>query len=159
VLGIGRQAVRAIGCDSQGRMRVDALRSDRSGPATGILPMAIVANAGTTNTETIDPLRPSATLPGKTASGCTWTGGCRAYWTLHPPPYDGLELADSVIVGPLVRGASVGVAAVRAAGSCCTSVHAEPADYLEGAIAQASGSTARFEHSLDDFGEPITTTA
>ena len=58
VLGIGRRAVRAIPCDRRGRMRVDALRAALAADQrAGVLPMAIVANAGTTNTGAIDPLQ------------------------------------------------------------------------------------------------------
>ena len=57
VLGVGRRAVRPIDCDAAGRMLAEALvarlDADRD---QGILPMAIVANAGTTNTGAIDPL-------------------------------------------------------------------------------------------------------
>ena len=57
VLGIGRRAVRPIACDAGGRMEVADLRraivEDRQ---AGGIPMAIVANAGTTNTGAIDPL-------------------------------------------------------------------------------------------------------
>ncbi len=161
VLGIGRRAVRAIGCDSQGRMRVDALRAaiaaDRQ---AGILPMAIVANAGTTNTGAIDPLRPIGDVARENGiwlhvDGAYGLPGILDDRIRHL--YDGLELADSVIVDPHKwLGASVGVAAtfVRDRQLLYRAFTQEPADYLEGAIAQASGSTARFEHSLDDFGEP-----
>ena len=58
VLGLGRRAVRLIDCDSAGRMEPgkleDALREDEQ---EDILPVAIVANAGTTNQGAIDPLR------------------------------------------------------------------------------------------------------
>ena len=58
VLGIGRRAVRPIACDRRGRMRVDALRAALAADRrAGVLPMAIVANAGTTNTGAIDPLQ------------------------------------------------------------------------------------------------------
>src|SRR6185295_12578641 len=58
VLGVGRRAVRLIGCDAQGRMRVDELRRVLAEDArSNILPLAIVANAGTTNRGAIDPLQ------------------------------------------------------------------------------------------------------
>ncbi|HJW12054.1 MAG TPA: pyridoxal-dependent decarboxylase, partial [Albitalea sp.] len=54
VLGLGRRAVRPIACDSRGRMQVEALRrAIDEDQRAGILPMAIVANAGTTNTGAI----------------------------------------------------------------------------------------------------------
>ncbi|MEO6171795.1 MAG: aminotransferase class V-fold PLP-dependent enzyme, partial [Arenimonas sp.] len=58
VLGVGRRAVRPIQCDAAGTMNVDHLRQCIAADLqAGILPMAIVANAGTTNTGAIDPLR------------------------------------------------------------------------------------------------------
>lgn len=49
VLGIGRRALRPIPCAHRGRMRVEELaRAISADRASGILPMAIVANAGTT---------------------------------------------------------------------------------------------------------------
>jgi cysteine sulfinate desulfinase/cysteine desulfurase-like protein len=116
VLGIGRRAVRAIPCDRRGRMRVDALAeaiaADRR---AGVLPVAIVANAGTTNTGAIDPLREIGELAA--ASG-VWFHVDGAYGLPGvldervAPLYDGLELADSVIVDPHKwLGAAVGVGA------------------------------------------------
>jgi len=58
VLGIGRRLVREIPCDNQGRMSVDELqRAVKADKRTGVMPIAIVANAGTTNTGAIDPLQ------------------------------------------------------------------------------------------------------
>ena len=58
VLGIGRHAIKLIACDHRGRMRVNKLKKAINEDKTsGILPMAIVANAGTTNTGAIDPLQ------------------------------------------------------------------------------------------------------
>ncbi len=58
VLGIGRRSVQLIGCDSTGRMRVDDLhRTIAADKNSGILPMAVVANAGSVNTGAIDPLQ------------------------------------------------------------------------------------------------------
>lgn len=161
VLGIGRRAIRPIDCDREGRMRVDALRAavaaDRE---AGILPMAIVANAGTTNTGAIDPLRPIGDVARENGiwlhvDGAYGLPGILDDRIRHL--YDGLELADSVIVDPHKwLGASVGVAAtfVRDRQLLYRAFTQEPADYLEGAIAQDPGSPARFEHSLDDFGAP-----
>ena len=57
VLGIGRRAVRPIACDAGGRMEVaDLRRAIAEDRQAGVIPMAIVANAGTTNTGAIDPL-------------------------------------------------------------------------------------------------------
>jgi aromatic-L-amino-acid decarboxylase len=161
VLGIGRQAVRNMACDSSGRMRVDALqKAIAEDKDKGILPMAIVANAGTTNTGAIDPLQ----LIGEVAreneiwyhiDGAYGLPGVLDERISHL--YEGLELADSVIVDPHKwLGAAVGIAA--------TFVHdrdlleraftQEPADYLEGSLGSDADSARNVEHSLDDFGVP-----
>jgi aromatic-L-amino-acid decarboxylase len=161
VLGIGRRAVQSIECDSQGRMRVDALRAaierDRN---SGVVQMAIVACAGTTNTGAIDPL----SLIGEIAKefgiwfhvdGAYGLPGILDERIRHL--YDGLEMADSVIVDPHKwLGAAVGVAAtfVRDRQVLYRAFTQEPADYLEGAIEQTTDSTPKIEHSLDDFGIP-----
>ena len=161
VLGIGRRAVQAIACDSQGRMRVDALRAaiqkDRD---SGVVQMAIVANAGTTNTGAIDPLYEIGEIAKKYGiwfhvDGAYGLPGILDERIRHL--YAGLELADSVIVDPHKwLGAAVGVAAtfVRDRQLLYRAFTQEPADYLEGAIEQTSDSASRIEHSLDDFGVP-----
>ncbi len=161
VLGIGRQAVRSIACDNNGRMISEelekAIEQDRK---QSILPMAIVANAGTTNTGAIDPLL----LIGKIAEahdiwfhvdGAYGLPGILDERIQHL--YQGLELADSVIVDPHKwLGASVGIAAtfVRDRQILYRAFTQEPADYLEGSVEQQAQSEARIEHSLDSFGIP-----
>ena len=161
VLGIGRRAIRPIDCESDGRMRVDALRAAiESDLRAEVLPMAIVASAGTTNTGAIDPL---AEIGGVARAHGIWYHIDGAYGlpgildrrVSHL--YEGLDMADSVIVDPHKwLGASVGIAA--------TFVHdrevleraftQEPSDYLEGTVDQGDDADARIEHSLDDFGIP-----
>jgi len=143
-------------------MRVDALQTaiDRD-LRDDILPMAIVANAGTTNTGAIDPLKSIGLLAREHGiwlhvDGAYGLPGILDRRLSHL--YEGLELVDSVIVDPHKwLGASVGVAA--------TFVHdrdlleraftQEPADYLEGStIDDIDTANARLEHSLDNFGIP-----
>ncbi len=61
--GVPREQVRAIATDHSYRLRIDALRDaiarDR---AAGLLPLMVVANAGTTNTGAVDPLHDVADL-------------------------------------------------------------------------------------------------
>lgn len=161
VLGVGRRAIQTIECDSQGRMRVDLLRAaierDRG---SGIVQMAIVACAGTTNTGAIDPLKEIGEIAKEYGiwfhvDGAYGLPGILDERVRHL--YDGLEMADSVIVDPHKwLGASVGVAAtfVRDRQLLYRAFTQEPADYLEGAIKQATDSAPKIEHSLDDFGVP-----
>ena len=116
VLGIGRHAVRPIACDPRGRMRVDELRrAIAEDQRSGILPMAIVANAGTTNTGAIDPLQAIGEIATDNGIWFHVDGAYGLPGILDErvaPLYEGLELADSVIVDPHKwLGAAVGVAA------------------------------------------------
>ena len=161
VLGIGRRAIKSIACDDQGRMRVDALQAaiDKD-LRDDILPMAIVANAGTTNTGAIDPLKSIGLLAREHGiwlhvDGAYGLPGILDQRLSHL--YEGLELVDSVIVDPHKwLGASVGVAA--------TFVHdrdlleraftQESADYLEGSVEDIDTASAQLEHSMDTLGIP-----
>lgn len=161
VLGLGRRAIQAIACDSQGRMRVDALRAaidqDRN---AGVVPMAIVASAGTTNTGAIDPLKEIGEIARDNGiwfhvDGAYGLPGILDERIRHL--YMGLELADSVIVDPHKwLGAAVGVAAtfVRDRQLLYRAFTQEPADYLEGAVKQDDETAPQMAHSLDDFGVP-----
>ena len=161
VLGIGRRAIKIIDCDDKGRMRVDLLQNAiLEDKAAGILPMAIVANAGTTNTGAIDPLQRIGEIAKEHSiwfhiDGAYGLPGILDSQVSHL--YQGLELADSVIIDPHKwLGASVGVAAtfVRDRQLLYRSFTQEPADYLEGSVEQEDNSRSVIEHSLDDFGVP-----
>jgi aromatic-L-amino-acid decarboxylase len=161
VLGIGRRAIKLIACDRKGRMRIDKLRQAiREDQASGKLPMAIVANAGTTNTGAIDPLK----AIGETAEeNSIWFHVDGAYGLPGildediSHLYQGLEMADSIIVDPHKwLGASVGIAAtfVRDRQLLYRAFTQEPSDYLEGSVEQDANTAPDIEHSLDDFGIP-----
>ncbi|WP_018150890.1 pyridoxal phosphate-dependent decarboxylase family protein [Leeia oryzae] len=161
VLGLGRHAVFAVACDTEGRMLPDALRhaiaKDRQ---AGILPMAIVGNAGTTNRGEIDPLRALGEIAKEEniwfhVDGAYGLPGMLDERIRHL--YQGLELADSVITDPHKwLGASVGVAAtfVRDRELLKRAFMQEPAHYLEGSVESVEGDAPVPEHSLNDFGIP-----
>ncbi len=161
VLGVGRASVRAIACDDDRRMRVDALRAAiEADRADGILPMAVVGNAGTTNTGSIDPLRQIGEVAHEFdawfhVDGAYGLPGILDERVSHL--YQGLELADSVIVDPHKwLGASIGVAAtfVRDRSILQRSFTQEPADYLEGSLDGDGPDKSESVHSLDEFGIP-----
>jgi aromatic-L-amino-acid decarboxylase len=120
--------------------------------------MAIVANAGTTNTGAIDPLGEIGKFSRERAVWFHVDGAYGLPGILDrrvSPLYKGLELADSVIVDPHKwLGASVGVAAtfVRDRSILERAFTQEPADYLEGTIQQEGHDSPAIEHSMDDFG-------
>ena len=134
-----------------------AIASDRQ---AGVLPIAIVANAGTTNTGAIDPLQAIGDIAKERAiwfhiDGAYGLPGILDERISHL--YQGLALADSVIVDPHKwLGASVGVAAtlVRHCQLLYRAFTQEAADYLEGAIEQEGHAPTVIEHSMDDFGIP-----
>jgi aromatic-L-amino-acid decarboxylase len=161
VLGIGRHAVRAVPCDRGGRMQVPALvqmlDDDRR---RGVLPMAIVANAGTTNTGAIDPLEPIGEIANEHGVWFHVDGAYGLPGRLDErvaPLFRGLERADSVIVDPHKwLGAAVGVAAtfVRDREVLRRAFTQEPAAYLEGSMDGIDDAAPRIEHSMDNFGVP-----
>jgi aromatic-L-amino-acid decarboxylase len=160
VLGIGRRAIRLITCDGQGRMLPESLRAAiEQDLATGILPMAIVANAGTTGTGAIDPLAAIGEIAREFdiwfhVDGAYGLPGILDERLSHL--YRGLEMVDSVIVDPHKwLGAAVGVAAtfVRDRSLLERAFTQESANYLEGTLEQ-SGAAGSIEHSMDDFGFP-----
>lgn len=160
VLGIGRRAVRPIACDTNGRMDPrDLRRAIAEDVQRDIAPMAIVANAGTTNTGAIDPLLDIGEIAKENGIWFHVDGAYGLPGVLDRRKaalYCGLELADSAIVDPHKwLGAAVGVAAtfVRDRELLRRAFTQEPADYLEGAVLQ-DGPAARIEHSLDAFGIP-----
>ena len=161
VLGIGRHAIKLVACDSKGLMRVDCLqKAIAEDKVAGILPMAIVANAGTTNTGAIDPLQAIGEIAAENSiwfhvDGAYGLPGILDEKISHL--FHGLELADSVIVDPHKwLGASVGVAATFVRDRQCLyrAFTQEPADYLEGSVEQSDKSVPVIGHSLDDFGIP-----
>lgn len=104
VMGLLGQQVKATPVDGQFRMRTDALaemvRSDRE---AGLVPWAVVANAGATNTGAIDPLAELAEFARREA---LWLHVDAAYgWTAVLTAegrrlLSGIEQADSITFDP-----------------------------------------------------------
>jgi aromatic-L-amino-acid decarboxylase len=157
VLGIGRAQVRLIATDSGQRMRPDLLQSAiERDLADGVLPVTVVANAGTTNTGAIDPLRAIGDIAREHGIWFHVDGAYGLPGILDDRVaalYDGLELADSAIVDPHKwLNAPVGVAAtyVRDADLLFRAFTQEPAAYLE--HAQSAGEQD-VHYALESMGE------
>lgn len=158
VLGLGRDAVITVESDAYGRMDPEALQRHlelavaSSSPA---VPVAVVANAGTTSAGAIDPLRALGTLARCHGLWFHVDGAYGLPGILDPvvrPLYDGLELADSVVVDPHKwLGAPVGIGAtfVRDRALLNRAFTQTAADYLEGAC-----TTEDIQHSMDSLGLP-----
>lgn len=103
-LGFRPERVRVLPVDRSFRLRVDvlerAIAADRS---AGLLPLAVSANAGTTNTGAVDPLEPLADLCENQG---VWLhvdgayGGFAALTERGSRALTGIERADSVTLDP-----------------------------------------------------------
>jgi aromatic-L-amino-acid decarboxylase len=103
-LGLGQTSLRKIPVDAEFRMRPELLRraiaDDRS---SGRLPIAVVATIGTTSTTSVDPLLPIAEIA---ANDGLWLhvdaayAGAAAMLPSHADVFEGVELADSLVVNP-----------------------------------------------------------
>lgn len=166
VLGIGRSNVREIAIDDNLRIIpaavAEAIDAD---VAAGIVPIAVVANAGATNTGTIDPLRAVGDVARERGVWFHVDGayGLPGYLDARiRDKYDGLAEADSAIVDPhkwLSSGPGIGAVFVRDRALLQRAFTQGPADYLEGSFAQ----DGKIESSLDvpgipygDFGVELT---
>jgi aromatic-L-amino-acid decarboxylase len=152
VLGLGRECVVAVEADRQGRIRPDALAAALDlDIGAGLLPLAVVAVAGTTDMGTVDPIRDVVDVAR--ARGC-WVHIDGAYGLVAnaspelAPRFDGSADADSWIIDPhkwLTTGVGVGAAYVRD-GALLTRAFAEGhADYLEGSFASIEDVHSEFD--------------
>ncbi|MFP5321879.1 MAG: pyridoxal phosphate-dependent decarboxylase family protein [Acidimicrobiia bacterium] len=141
VLGLGRASVRAVDSDASGHVDAAALeRAIVEDLADGILPIAVVAVAGSTDTGSVDDIGRLAELCGRHD---VWLHVDGAYGLVAQacpelaPRFDGIDQADSWIVDPhkwLVTGTGIGAAYV-ADGALLTRAFAEgAAPYLEGSF-------------------------
>ena len=156
VLGIGRANVRLLPVDDAQRLlpraAADAIDEDI---AAGRLPVALVGNAGTTNTGAIDPLRALAEVARSRGVWFHVDGAYGLPGILDErvrDHFDGVALADSVIVDPHKwLNAPVGVAAtfVRDRSILQRAFTQGPADYLEGSFVPGE-----VEASVDSMGIP-----
>lgn len=157
VLGMGRSQVRMVPVDRGLRMGPDALLElIEKDIADGVLPVAVVGTAGTTNTGAIDPLRAVGEIAHAHGAWFHVDGAYGLPGSLDDrvrPLYDGLELADSAIVDPHKwLGVPVGTGAtfVRDRELLRRAFTQEPADYL----APQENSDADAVTSLDSMGVP-----
>ncbi|OUS10402.1 pyridoxal-dependent decarboxylase [Gammaproteobacteria bacterium 53_120_T64] len=156
VLGLGRNAVVAIKEDRNGRMCADDLQRQLDADANShYLSVAVVATAGTTGAGDIDPLRQLGDIARAHKVWFHVDGAYGLPGILDPrvtPLYDGLELADSVVVDPHKwLGAPIGIGAtfVRDRDILHRAFTQGAADYLEGTI-----SDEKAQSSLDGLGIP-----
>lgn len=157
VLGLGRANVHLVAIDDHQRMvpsaLLDAIETD---VFAGRMPVAVIANAGTTNTGSVDPLRALGEISHSHGiwfhvDGAYGLPGILDHRVAHL--FDGLELADSAIIDPHKwLNAPVGVAAtfVRDRAILQRAFTQGPADYLEGSFVAPDD----LEVSIDGMGIP-----
>jgi aromatic-L-amino-acid/L-tryptophan decarboxylase len=137
VLGFAPERVRSLPTDGRYRLRVDALQHAIDDDLrAGLRPLIVAANAGTTNTGSIDPL---SELAGICAERGLWLhvdaayGGFAALTDRGRKLLAGLELADSVALDPhkwLYQPIECGCVLVRD-GALLERAFAIAPDYLE----------------------------
>ena len=170
VLGMGRQNVRLVAVDNRQHMVPEALAEAMDADLdAGLIPIAVVANAGTTNTGAIDPLRRLGEIAH---ARNTWFHVDGAYGLPGildervAQRFDGLDLADSAIVDPHKwLNAPVGVAAtfVRDRSILQRAFAQGAADYLEGSFTTKEQDVVVSVDSLGipyaDFGVELSATS
>lgn len=157
VLGLGRRSVSLVPVDDAGRLELPELRrrliADR---AAGIVPIAIVATAGTVNAGAIDPIGRMADLAAEFETWLHVDGAYGLFGRLDErvaPLFEGLERASSVAVDPhkwLATPVGVGAVFVSDRGLLGRAFTLEPAEYLEGAAVNNEDAP---ESPFDSFGE------
>ncbi|MFG3118473.1 pyridoxal phosphate-dependent decarboxylase family protein [Streptomyces sp. NPDC048197] len=101
LLGLGAEAVIAVPVDAEKRMRTDALADELARcHRDGLIPMAVVATAGTTDFGSIDPLPETADLCARHGAWMHVDAayGCGLLVSRRRDLLDGIERADSVTV-------------------------------------------------------------
>lgn len=138
VLGLGRRAFTPIASDAAGRIDPTALdRQIRADRGEGILPVAIVAIAGSTSTGAIDPIDEMADIAAEHGVWLHVDGayglpaGCVPEFS---GAFKGVDRADSAIVDPhkwLGTPVGCGITYVRDASLLYRAFTQDPAPYLE----------------------------
>lgn len=160
VLGLGRDSVVDIPTDGEGHLRVDALAeaidADRD---AGVVPIAAVPVAGTTDLGTVDPI--AAIVSVAHARDC-WVHVDGAYGLianaspLLAPLFAGVVDADSWIIDPhkwLATGVGVGAVYVRDATVLSRAFAEGHAPYLEGSFAASTEVVSEFDTLAGDWAD------
>lgn len=157
VLGMGRKAMVHVPVDHMMRLSPSALKKllldDKNSDA---LPVAIVANAGSTNTGSVDPLQEIGEIAREHNIWFHVDGAYGLPGTLDPQVHDlykGLALADSITVDAHKwLGAPVGIGA-----TFVRDVQAQYKTFNQGAAAYLDTTTVQkeqVENSMDALGFP-----
>jgi len=149
VLGLGRRAVAEVRTDARGRVDVDALRSRvAEDVAAGVVPVAVVAVAGTTNTGAVDDVAAVGAVAREFGAWLHVDGAYGLFGRLDPSVahrFTGTEDADSVVVDPhkwLATPSGCGATFVRDRDLLGRAFTGEPSAYIEGAFVPVEEATS-----------------
>lgn len=141
VLGLGREAVASIPVDTDGRILLDELEAAmREDAAEGIVPIAAVAIAGTTDTGSVDSISDVVDIARRHDSWVHVDGAYGLIANASPELsrlFDGVDAADSWIVDPhkwLATGVGIGAVFVRDEEVLTRAFAEGDAAYLEGSF-------------------------
>lgn len=155
ILGLGRRSVAVIDVDDHGRIDINQLQQLLESDAKeGVLPIALVATAGTVNTGAIDPISEMADLAESFGTWLHVDGAYGAFGVLDPevaPLFAGIERAHSVAADPhkwMAVGLGCGSVFVADGDLLGRAFTLEPAEYLEGAMRPGA-----VDSPFDHFGE------
>jgi aromatic-L-amino-acid/L-tryptophan decarboxylase len=155
ILGLGRRNVSLIPVDGEMRIDLAALEATLERDAAArLVPIALIANAGTTNTGAVDPIAQMLAIARRRKIWLHVDGAYGLFGRLDPriaPLFDGVEEADSVVVDPhkwLAAPSGSGAVFVRDHALQERAFTMEPADYAEGAML-----TAEVNSTFDSQGD------
>ena len=158
VLGLGRSAVRLLPTDGRQRLSVDALRHALvEDVAHGIVPIAVVGIAGTTNTGAIDQLDEIADAAAEHEVWFHVDGAYGLFGVLDPTVagrFAGMQRADSWAVDMhkwLAIPTGTGATYVRDSAYLGRAFTQEPSDVIEGAFFEDATSDSS---PWDQIGTP-----
>jgi aromatic-L-amino-acid decarboxylase len=157
VLGLGRDAVALLPVDDQQRVDVAAVAAALEADArAGVVPVAVIGIAGTTNTGAIDDLAALAELAERHGTWFHVDGAYGLFGRLDPrltDRYAAVDRADSVVVDAhkwLCVPTGIGATFVADRDLLGRAFTGEPSDYIEGAF-EAEAQTSPW----DSMGPPF----
>src|SRR5215475_1960810 len=153
LLGIGRENLRMIPVDDRYRINLQKLEETiLHDQASGIVPVAVVASAGTVNTGAIDPLPQLSEIARRYGAWLHVDGSYGALAAIAAPgKFPGLQLADSLSLDPhkwLYQPLDCGGLLYRDV-SAARSAFAHTADYVRALNKDPIEAYAFFEESME----------
>jgi aromatic-L-amino-acid decarboxylase len=157
ILGIGRRNVSLVPVDAEMRIDLAALEKalDRDAAAK-LVPIALVANAGTVNTGAVDPIAQMVAIARRRKIWLHVDGAYGLFGKLDPRVkalFDGVEEADSIVTDPhkwLAAPSGSGAVFVRDHALQERAFTMEPADYAEGAMVRGEVNST-FDYLGEDY--------